>query len=300
MEKINWLTMMGFVDITDEKIIFKPEQIKYDSQNGYPFFQKESYGRSNLDMESGEITFNLELGEPTNRFQIVFDAGNNDFLYVGINTGAYAFGIMRGINGYYQMLSSIGNYQSINMLNNIQCKILKDNFRFIFFVNGVKVSEAIYPLKKGTIGLYFCGNKDISISDFSFTQKKRIAFVAMEFTDEYNELFKEVITLICEKYGYECIRADEIYRPTPILNDIIESIYNASVIIAEITSKNPNVFYEIGYSHAIQKPTILLCDKNKVDKLPFDISGFRTLFYENTISGKTKIEENLSKYLEKI
>jgi hypothetical protein len=232
------------------------------------------------------------------RLPIVFDAGNNDFLYIGINTGISAFGIMRRINGNFQMLSSFGNLQAINMLDNIDIKMVKDNFHFILFVNSVKVAETIYPLKKCTIGLYFCGNKEISVTKFKFTTKKRVAFIVMQFTEKYNELFKEVIKPICEKYSYECIRADDFHTPTLILSDIINSISNASIIIAEITSKNPNVFYEIGYAHAVQKPTILLCDKNKVEKLPFDISGFRTLFYENTISGKTKIEENLSKYLE--
>jgi nucleoside 2-deoxyribosyltransferase len=121
----------------------------------------------------------------------------------------------------------------------------------------------------------------------------------MQFSNEYNELFEEVIKPVTEKFGYECIRADEYYTRTPILSDIINSIKDSTAIIAEITPDNPNVFYEIGYSHAIGKPTILLCDKKR-EKLPFDLSGFRTLFYENTIAGKKKVETSLMKYLENI
>lgn len=124
-------------------------------------------------------------------------------------------------------------------------------------------------------------------------------FVVMQFTEEYNNLYKEVITPVAEKKGIEVIRADEFYSSTPILNDIIRSIKEASIIIAEITPDNPNVFYEIGYAHAINKPTILICDRKR-EKLPFDISSFRTLFYDNTISGKSKIEESLKKYLDSI
>ena len=75
---------------------------------------------------------------------------------------------------------------------------------------------------------------------------------------------------------------------------------NASIIIADITMDNPNVFYELGYSHAIGKNTILLADAEKRQKMPFDISGFRTIFYSNSIAGKREIERNLNNYIETI
>ena len=68
------------------------------------------------------------------------------------------------------------------------------------------------------------------------------------------------------------------------------------LIIAEISQSNPNVFYEVGYAHALNKPTILIAEKTT--KLPFDVSPFRTLFYENTIAGKQKIEDGLKKHIE--
>ncbi len=60
-----------------------------------------------------------------------------------------------------------------------------------------------------------------------------------------------------------------------------------------------NVFYEVGYSHGLNKPTILLSDRKR-EKLPFDISGFRALFYDNTIGGKTAVEERLRSHLKNI
>ena len=97
----------------------------------------------------------------------------------------------------------------------------------------------------------------------------------------------------------EVIRADDMYTNSLILEDITKNIREASVVIADITVDNPNVFYEVGYAHAINKPTILLSDKKRA-KLPFDVSGFRTLFYENSIGGKRAVEENLSKYLQNL
>ena len=75
------------------------------------------------------------------------------------------------------------------------------------------------------------------------------------------------------------------FKPGIILQDIIRSIVTSDVIVAEVTPANPNVFYELGYAHAIEKPTILLAEKptDSGRHLPFDISGFRVIFYDNTI-----------------
>jgi nucleoside 2-deoxyribosyltransferase len=83
-----------------------------------------------------------------------------------------------------------------------------------------------------------------------------------------------------------------------ILHDIAQGIVDAKVVVAEITPANQNVFYEIGYAHALGKPTILLAERGK--QLPFDISGYRVLFYENSIAGKKQVEEGLKKHLQAI
>jgi len=69
-----------------------------------------------------------------------------------------------------------------------------------------------------------------------------------------------------------------------ILQDIVRGIQEAKVVIAEITPKNRNVYYEVGYAHALNLPTILLVAKDT--ELPFDIKGYRCIFYENTIAGR--------------
>jgi len=58
------------------------------------------------------------------------------------------------------------------------------------------------------------------------------------------------------------------------------------VVIAEITAPNQNAFYELGYARALNKPTILLAEQRR--QLPFDVRGYRCLFYENTIGGLHK------------
>jgi len=91
-----------------------------------------------------------------------------------------------------------------------------------------------------------------------------------------------------------------VYRPGVILQDIIRGIVESDVIVADITpTENPNVFYELGYAHALQKPTILLANR-QIEKLPFDVSGYRVIFYDDTIGVKRDIEGTLEKHLESI
>ena len=167
------------------------------------------------------------------------------------------------------------------------------------YVDGVRVLRGSAVIKKTQPALFLHGSTDLRLRNIAVNEQKPRAFIVMQYTDEFNSLYKEVIKTTCEKYGYEAIRADDIFTNGQIIDDITRSIEEASIIIADITPNNPNVFYEVGYAHATRKPTILLCERGR-GNLPFDVSGFRTLFYENTIGGKSQIEERLSKHLENI
>jgi len=160
MEKINWLTMEGYVEIVNENIIFKPDQIKYEPQNGQLVPSYYSYIISNILLENVEITFNVKMEEQTSRCQLVINIGNNDFLYIGINTAACVFGIMKRTNGFYQMLSSFGNLQTLNedIIKNIDIKIKKNNYQIIVFANNIKIAETAYPVIKNPVGFYFESN----------------------------------------------------------------------------------------------------------------------------------------------
>ena len=167
------------------------------------------------------------------------------------------------------------------------------------FVNDILFCESTINNLSTPLTFRITSNGKVVLYDIEIESVKPKLFVVMQFSDEYNAFYKDVIKPISEEMGFECVRADEFHSSTPILTDIMKSIKESSAIIAEITPDNPNVFYEIGFAHAIAKPTILVCDRNR-EKLPFDLSSFRTLFYQNSISGKSKVESSLRKYLENI
>ena len=93
----------------------------------------------------------------------------------------------------------------------------------------------------------------------------------------YETVFKPAI----EKAGLTAVRADDdIFATGKIMDQVWRGIKQATVLVAELTSKNPNVFYELGLAHALEKPVVLV-SSNQED-VPFDLRHIRTIFYDQS------------------
>lgn len=156
-----------------------------------------------------------------------------------------------------------------------------------------------HPLPGNQIGIKGYGDRQVTFSNVEVTLLKPRAFVVMQFTEPYNSLWKAVIKPVAKEAGFHAFRADDVYRPGIVLQDIVRGIAMSEVVIAEVTPRNPNVFYELGYAHALGTPTVLLAEQPEEggSSLPFDISGYRCIFYEDAIRGKSKVEAALKRHL---
>lgn len=82
-----------------------------------------------------------------------------------------------------------------------------------------------------------------------------------------------------EAAGLNPVRADtEIFGTGKIIDQIWSGINNARVLVAELTKRNPNVFYELGLAHALEKPVVLV-SSNEED-VPFDLQHIRVIYYD--------------------
>ena len=79
---------------------------------------------------------------------------------------------------------------------------------------------------------------------------QRRAFVLMPFEDEFDDIYEYLIREPLSKAGYDVNRADEILNQENILSSIIDSIIHSELIVADLSTSNPNVYYELGLSHA--------------------------------------------------
>jgi hypothetical protein len=107
---------------------------------------------------------------------------------------------------------------------------------------------------------------------------KNSCFVVMPFQPLFGKQYETVIRPAIEAAGLTCVRGDEIYTQTSILQDIWASIRVSRLVVAELSGRNPNVMYEVGLAHAIGKPIILLT-RNE-DDVPFDLKALRYVYYD--------------------
>ncbi len=109
--------------------------------------------------------------------------------------------------------------------------------------------------------------------------------------------YEHSIKPICQEFNLVIRRADEIFNVSPIYEDIVKEIQDASIVIADTTSRNSNVFYELGIAHTLKQNRTIIITQDEFNEMPFDIAHFRIIYYENSIEGKTKFEEALRKTL---
>ncbi|MEZ5815999.1 MAG: hypothetical protein R3D44_02830 [Hyphomicrobiaceae bacterium] len=80
-----------------------------------------------------------------------------------------------------------------------------------------------------------------------------------------------------QKFDYVVRRGEEA-GPGMINDDVVQSVLEADLVIADLTFLNPNVFYELGIRHAVEKPVIHLASADT--RLPFDNAGYRTVLFD--------------------
>lgn len=124
-------------------------------------------------------------------------------------------------------------------------------------------------------------------------------FVISPFGDPFDTYFSHIVKPALEDCGLYAIRGDSLYRPTTIVDDIWQGIRDAKLLIAELTDRNPNVFYELGLAHAISKPVILI--SRSIEDVPFDLRSIRVLVYDKDHpEWGSKLRANLIKAIKEV
>jgi hypothetical protein len=200
----------------------------------------------------------------------------------------------------FRAIKLAGSIQNLQAGRAYELEVRQAGQRVLMFVDGIQIFEEVLanPLAGNQVGLYAWGRQRIRFEKLRVSSERPRAFVAMPFEEPFNTMYREVIQPEGERLGLDVIRVDELTGPGIIFEDIKQEISESKVVIAEITAPNQNVFYELGYAHALNKPTILLARRGRV--LPFDIHSYRVIFYDDTIGGKPEVERNLSKHLRSV
>lgn len=131
----------------------------------------------------------------------------------------------------------------------------------------------------------------------AYSQDENLVSIMMPFNAEFNPVYsalQEATTSI----GFSCVRADDIWEHHTIIQDIVNIIARAKVVICDCSGKNPNVFYEAGIAHAIGKEVILIAQSEQ--DVPFDLRHLRYIRYLPNSEGLSELSSSLQAKLQSI
>jgi hypothetical protein len=231
-----------------------------------------------------------------------YHSESGGYLVVGLGAFELAYSIWEFLpgSGWVNRKGS-GLNRNLRNKQDYLLEVTQKGQRISLVVDDVPILEHVLPspLPGNQLGLYAMSESTpVGFQDFAVQRRKPTAFVVMQFGEPYDTIYRTVIRHEAKKLGIDIIRIDEVNRPGIIFQDIQRKIEDAKVVIAEITAPNQNVYYEVGYAHALNKPTILLAQRDK--ELPFDIRSYRVIFYDNSIGGKPVVEKTLREHLRAI
>lgn len=117
------------------------------------------------------------------------------------------------------------------------------------------------------------GKKPVAVREFLDT-----CFVLMPFGEIEDRYYKDVYVPAIKEAGFEPVRADDLFSSGSVMEQVWDEIRKAKVLLAELTGKNANVFYELGLSHATRKPVIFVT--GAMSDVPFDLRHLRVIAYD--------------------
>jgi len=319
--RYKWVPILGEFDVRDKDIKFKGKSVELQSQSSGelstdggqpPTMPQIGLLLSDQQMSDGIVSADIMFDEITDNSSceiiLAYDVHDQSMLTAGLGGNLWAMYTIRQWippsplqKGQWNGLDQSGTRSNMragityHLDANIKGSLIQ------LKLDGVQVASATLASPQSRprqVGLWCADYKDITVTNFTVDAERPKAFIIMQFSSPYDEVYSAVIKGACDECNLDALRADEMYGPGIIIKDVTDKIAKSHVIIADISPTNPNVYFEVGYALALQKPIILLAQKET--PLPFDVSAFRVLFYEDSIAGKARIEQGLKNHLKAI
>jgi hypothetical protein len=118
----------------------------------------------------------------------------------------------------------------------------------------------------------------------------------MPFGEWYDRYFRDIYIPATKEAGFEPLRADGLFTAGAVMDQIWAQIRKAKVLLADLTGKNPNVFYELGLAHALGKPVVFVA--GDIEDVPFDVRHLRVVVYDiREPSWAEKLRREITAYL---
>jgi hypothetical protein len=121
-------------------------------------------------------------------------------------------------------------------------------------------------------------------------------FVMMPFGSWFDRYYKEIYVPAIKDAGLEPVRADELFTTGSVVEQIWEQIEKSKLLLADLSGKNANVFYEMGLAHAASKPVVFT--SSDVADVPFDLRHLRVIIYDiREPEWASRLRQSITEYL---
>jgi hypothetical protein len=119
-------------------------------------------------------------------------------------------------------------------------------------------------------------------------------FVVMPFREDWSDIVFSALRNILSEERVSAVRADDLFGEN-VVEDIWSAMLKSGFIIADVTGRNPNVYYELGIAHTLGKRAILL--SQNVEDIPFDTRHLRHVIYSNSLTGFESMRKGIKGFL---
>jgi len=126
-------------------------------------------------------------------------------------------------------------------------------------------------------------------------------FVLMPFSVDMQSVYETIRGAVEDpSVGFTVRRADELFGGDQIMTGVLREIARAHVVIADLTGRNPNVFYELGIAHMQKDPERVLLLSQRIEDVPFDLRAYRCLLYSPDEAGLRDLRGRVSRSIREI
>lgn len=178
-------------------------------------------------------------------------------------------------------------------------KIFLDNLKYL---RAFSPSSALSEAPEGPPASMVAGTPADKVPSPLVTKEPRVrefldtCFVMMPFGEWFDRYYAEIYVPAIKEAGFEPVRADELFTTGSVVEQIWEQIEKAKLLLADLSGKNPNVFYELGLAHAAKKPVVFTA--GQLDDVPFDLRHLRVIIYDiREPEWATRLRKSVADYL---
>ena len=182
--------------------------------------------------------------------------------------------------------------------DNLYEKSESNILRFTIIDNNILKENHITVQKNNRKNNIIVNTTSKVFQNYDFIIDEELCFVLMPFNPRFDDIYEKYIKPTLQKNFNKVKRADDIFTSTSIVDDIWKHINKAKLIVADVTGKNPNVFYELGLTHSLSKDFIILTQSE--NDIPFDIKHIRHVRYSDKEGEWERFQERLQNFVNTI